>query len=121
MTLREHAAKTGKYWLWVALVSIVVLPIWFSAWWLIGFPPGGDASELDSTAERISQILGISFHAILAPAQLLLRHVRIFPDSTSGAAFYWLATLLVVSAFWATVIYVLVQLYRYVRLRHAKA
>jgi hypothetical protein len=120
MTLRQHIAKAVKYWLWVGLVSFVILPLWFAAWWFIGFPPGGDASLLDPTTVRIDQILGISLHAVLAPARLLLARTPLFPSTTFGTATYWFATLVLVAIFWGTLIYIFIQFYRYARLRHQK-
>jgi hypothetical protein len=118
MTIREHAAKAVDYSIRVALISIVVVPIWFCAWWFIGFPPGGDASELDPTSDRISQILGISGFVFLSPAYasaklLQLAHV---PSDPLFGLLYFGAGIISVPAFWGTLIYLLVQLYRHVRL-----
>jgi len=114
LTIREHAAKAVDYSIRVALISIVVLPIWFCAWWFIGFPPGGDASELDPASDRISQILGISGFVFLSPAYAsakLLQFAHV-PSDPLFDLVYFLAGIISVPTF----IYLVVQLYRHVRL-----
>ena len=118
LTIREHAAKAVDYSIRVALISIVVLPIWFCAWWFIGFPPGGDASELDPASDRISQILGISGFVFLSPAYAsakLLQFAHV-PSDPLFDLVYFLAGIISVPTFWGAVIYLVVQLYRHVRL-----
>jgi hypothetical protein len=122
MTIREHATKAVDYSVRVALIGIVVFPIASCAWWFIGFPPGGDASELDPVSDRTSQIIGISGFVFLSPAYasaklLALAHV---PADPRFGLVYLLAGIISVPLFWGTVIYLLVQFYRHVCLRREK-
>jgi hypothetical protein len=116
MTIRQHAEKAVDYSIRVALTSIVALPVWFCAWWATGLPPGGDASELDPTSDRISQILGIAGFVFISPAYacaVLLSWLHV-PSGVLFSLVYWLAAVVSVPAVWGTVIYGSVQLYRHV-------
>jgi hypothetical protein len=117
MTIREHAKKAVDYSIRVALISIFVLPVWILAWLAVGLPPGGDASELDPMANRITQILGISGFVFLSPAYACAKLLE-FAHVPSGVLFdllYFLAGVISVPAFWGVIIYLLVQLYRRLR------
>jgi hypothetical protein len=117
LTIREHATKAVDYSIRVALISLFVLPVWFLAWLAVGFPPGGDASELGPLANRITQILGISGFVFLSPAYASTKLLE-FAHVPSGLVFdllYFLAGVISVPAVWGVVIYLLVQLYRCVR------
>ena len=123
MTIQEHAGNAVDYAIRVALASVVVVPIWFCLWWFIGFPPGGDASELDPISARISQFLGISGFVFISPAYacaVLLSWLHV-PSDVPFGLIYWLAAVISVPAVWGTVIYLLVQLYRHVRLSRRNA
>ena len=119
MTIRQHVEKAVDYAIRVGLVSLFVLPVWFCLWFSIGFPPGGDASELDPTSARISQILGLTGFVVISPAyasSVLLGWLHV-PSGVPFGALYWVAAVLSVPTVWGTVIYLFVQLYRRVRLR----
>ena len=123
MTLREHATKAVDYSIRVALISIIVVPIWFCAWWFIGFPPGGDGSELDPVSDRTSQIFGIAGYVFLFPAHALAMFMAWSHIPSSGALsglFYFVASFILVPVFWGTVIYSIVQFYRHVCLPRQK-
>lgn len=120
MTLREHTTKALDYSIRIALLSLIVVPIWFCAWWFIGFPPGGDASELDATSANISRILGISGFVFVSPAYFcfqVLAFLHIRPDVPFGVV-YVLAAVISVPAFWGALAYSLVQISRHARLSH---
>ena len=122
MSLREHATKAVDYSIRVALIRIVMVPAWFCLWWFIGFPPGGDASELDATSARISQILGIIGVAFVSPAYLCFQALAFLhvPSDAPFGLLYVLAAIISVPAFWGAVIYLAVQFYRHARLSHHK-
>ena len=116
MTFREHSVKAVSYSIRVALISIILLPLAFCAWWFIGFGPGGE--NPDPSSERISGIIGISGMVFLTPAFAcanLLEFAHVPADPLFGLL-YFLAGIISVPLFWGIVIYCLVQLYR--RIRH---
>jgi hypothetical protein len=120
MTIREHAARAVDYAIRVALISIVIVPIWFCFWWFIGFPPGGNAPELDATSARVAQILGIIGFVFVSPAYLCFQVLEFLhiPSEVPFGLLYVLAAILSVPAFWGTLAYFVGQSYRHARLSH---
>ena len=122
MTIREHAGRAVDYAIRVALISLVVVPIWFCLWWFIGFPPGGDASELGPTSAGISQILGVIGFVFVSPAYLCFQVLAFLhiPSDVPFGLLYVLAAVISVPAFWGALVYSLVHFYRHARLSHHK-
>jgi hypothetical protein len=119
MNFREHATKAVDYSIRVALISLVAFPVGLCAWWSIGFH---QPDTPNPTGDRISQIIGIAGIIFISPgyaaAKLLaLAHV---PSDEPFSVLYWLAGVISVPAFWGTLIYFIVQLYRHARLAREK-
>jgi hypothetical protein len=120
MTLREHATKVVDYSIHVAWISIIMFTSGFCAWWFIGFPPGGDASEMDPISGRTSHVLGIAGYVFLFPAHvlaILMTWLHIPSSGVLSGVFYFVASFILVSLFWGTVIYALVQAVQHLCLR----
>ena len=114
MNLRDHASKAVNYCICVALVSIVILPIWFAGWWNLGSPIGEPG--LDPRGDRWASVVGIVGFVFISPgffAVKLLRFLHI--PSFAFGTFDWLLAFVSVPLFWGTLLYFLVQLVRYRR------
>jgi hypothetical protein len=116
MTLGEHATNVVDYAIGVAVISIIAIPVWFAAWWFIGFHPG---EERHPTLDMISGdiwLAGVVFASPARASSLLLESLYVSASGPIGGLVHWVAACISVPLFWGTVAYSFVQLCRYMRL-----
>jgi hypothetical protein len=106
MNFRHYVRRAVDYSIRVALVSFVVVPIWF----FLSIGAGLGTEPADRWTNRIAFSLFVFF----APAYALVKCLHIIGIDIGVAD--WLVVCVSVPAFWGTVLYCAVQLFRYGRM-----
>jgi len=106
MNFPHHVRGVVDYSIRVALVSLVVVPIWF----FLSIGPGLGTEPADRWVDRIAFSLFVFF----APAYALVKCLHIIGIHIGIVD--WLVICVSVPAFWGTVLYCAVRLFRYARM-----
>jgi hypothetical protein len=119
MDFRYHATKSLDYSIRVALISIIAVPLWFCAWWAVcgvAEPP-----EPGSSADMVCGGVAIPGLVFLSPGYFAVKALRFLHiPSIAFGTLDWVVAFVCVPLFWGTLLYCIVQLFRYVRIsRHA--
>ena len=110
MRIREHIRRAFGYSIRIALVSVVAIPVWLCLWWFSGPHP----TPRDFPFGVLPHVIGIPAIVFLSPAYFLIR-LAYAARISGGIMLDWLVGLIFVWVFWGTILYCVVQFYRYMR------